>query len=251
MSADAGISPYLAKLDARRPLPEAARKAFLALPLRREEFSANQDILVEGEATHRTCYLQEGFVSRNKSLPDGARQIVSFHLPGDMVDLQSVLLTISDHGISTHVRSVILTLAHGDVLRLAYEFPALGQALWFDTLVDASIFREWTLNVGRRPAVQRLAHLLLELHYRYEAVGLADNGSFELPVTQTDLADALGLSAVHTNRSIQQLRRERLVRTFRGTLTIENMPALIELARFDPLYLHPEGPREVAGIAVG
>lgn len=238
------LARYLSRLEARRPLSAAARDKLMALPVRREEFAAHRHIIHEGEPTTRSCFLESGFVSCSKGLRDGARQIVSFHVPGDMVDLQSALVMISDHGVFTHTASTVLSIANADILELVETSPEIGRALWFDTLVDAAIYREWTLNVGRRSAVMGTAHLLLELFYRFQAVGMTSGNSFELPTTQADLADALGLSAVHMNRSLQSLRGERLIRTFQRTMTIENMEALVDLAEFDPVYMHPEGPRD-------
>jgi CRP-like cAMP-binding protein len=238
------LARYAAKLDARTPLSPGARDRLLALPVRREEFSTHRHIVHEGERTTRSFYLESGFVSCSKGLRDGARQIVSFHVPGEMVDLQSALVTVSDHGIYTHAPSAVLSIAHADILDLVEDSPEIGRALWFDTLVDAAVFREWTLNIGRRSAVTGTAHLLLELFFRFKAAGLTNGNAFELPATQADLADALGLSAVHMNRSLQTLRGERLIRTFQRTVTIENMEAMVHLAEFDPSYMHPEGPRE-------
>lgn len=237
------LSLYLCKLEKRSPFSEAARTAFLALPVRQEQFPANHTIVSEGGRPTRSCLLTTGFVSRNKSLRNGQRQIVGFHVPGDMVDLQSALVMVADHSIQTHSPSTMLTIAHADLLEIAARFPEVGRTLWFDTLVDAAIFREWTLNVGARTAAAGTAHLLLEMHYRLKTAGLAEDGSFELPVSQAELADAVGISAVHMNRSLQALRGQKLIRTFRKTVTIENMPAMVELAEFTPGYMHPEGPR--------
>jgi CRP-like cAMP-binding protein len=137
----------------------------------------------------------------------------------------------------------IVTVAHADILNLAAHYPEMARAFWFDTLMDAAIFREWTVNVGRRNSRERTAHLLLELATLYAAAGLVTEDTFDFPITQSDLSDALGMTAVHLNRVLQSMRRDRLIRTHARSITIENKPALTALAGFDPSYLHPEGPR--------
>ena len=245
MSAQPG-SPelFLRRIEARHPLSPDARQAFLDLNRKVETIPVNCDIVREGERTIRCALIESGFASRYKALPGGGRQINSFHLPGDMVDLQSALVLVADHGIRTHAPTTILTFDCNDILQLANDWPEWGRAFWFDTIADASVFREWILNVGRRQAVQRIAHLLLELAARFEAIGMSDGRKFTLPVTQQDLADAAGLSPVHTNRSLQKLRESGLIRTYGRTIIIEDVDAMRRMSSFTRLYLHPEGPRE-------
>lgn len=197
-----GVERFLRRIEDRAPLSDIARTAFFALRPRAEKYANYRDIVREGEPTRGCCLLAEGFVSRYKTLPSGGRQINSFHYGGEMVDLQSALLLVSDHGIRAHVATTVLVYETDDILKLTTDYPEWGRALWFDTLVDAAIFREWMLNVGRRPAVSRIAHLLLELAWRSHQAGVSDGRTFAMPVTQLDVADATGLSAVHTNRSI-------------------------------------------------
>ncbi|MDZ4306925.1 Crp/Fnr family transcriptional regulator [Allopontixanthobacter sp.] len=237
------LLPYVEKIERRRPLSDEARAAFLALPVQLESYGTYQSILNEGERPDRCCLIVEGVVSRYKSLKNGRRQINSFHYAGDMVDLQAAILTVADTGIRTHTPTKAVRIDCEDILDLAEKYPEWARAFWFDTQVDASIFREWTLNVGQRTAVERVAHLLLEISARLESIGQSDGKEFVLPVTQADLADAVGLSAVHTNRSIQQLRHSGALRTHGRKVVIENYPALAKVASFDRTYLHPEGPR--------
>lgn len=245
MSVDNSVLlPYLAKVDRNGSLSDAAREAFLALPLEHHTHGINRDIIKQGDCPTRSCLIVEGVVSRHKTLRNGKRQISSFHFPGDMVDLHASLLTVADSGIRTHTPTTIVTIACKDILGLAAEYPEWGRAFWFDTLVDASVFREWTLNLGQRTAVARVAHLLLEISVRLERIGQSDGRSFVLPVTQADLADAVGLSAVHTNRSIQQLRQSGTIRTQGREVMIEDYQSLVSQALLDPSYLHPEGPRQ-------
>lgn len=234
---------YIIKLDQRGGLSRAAQSALRELPTRARSFKIHQDIAREGDRPTHCCLIATGLVSRYKSLPAGSRQIVSFQIPGDMVDLQSLLVIVADHGIHTHAPTTVLMIAHDDLASIAAQHADVARALWFDTLVDASIGREWTTNVGRRDARQRLAHLLLEMAVRFKAARLMAVDTFELPLTQADLADATGMTAVHINRTLQWLRGERLIRTDGRNLTIENWEAMRALAGFDTTYLHLEGPR--------
>lgn len=237
------LALYVAKLERRTPLSTEARDALLALPFRERPLEAYRDLIREGDRPTHCCLVVSGLVSRYKTLRNGARQILSFHFPGDMVDLQGALVMIADHGIRAHVSSEIAVVEHAEILDLAARLPELGRAFWFDTLNDASAFREWMVNVGRRTALQRTAHLLLELHYRMSEIGAADKDSFLLPVSQADLSDALGISPVHLNRTLQWLRAERLIRSISRTVIIEDSVRLTEIAGFQANYLHPEGPR--------
>jgi CRP-like cAMP-binding protein len=238
------LDRFLGKLSARSAISPAATRAFLGIPAEVESFDTYRDLVREGEQTKACCLMASGMVSRYKTLSSGGRQIVSFHIVGDMVDLQSCLMRIADHGIRAHTPVTIVKFGYADILRLAEQYPDLGRAFWFDTLVDAAIFREWTLNVGRRAGRERVAHLLLEFAYRLERAGLSDGTEFALPVTQADLADAVGMSPVHVNRSLQWLRSNRLIRTQGKVVTITDMPRLVHLADFHATYLHPEGPRQ-------
>lgn len=238
-------SLYLAKLERRGRLSDKSREALLALPARRLHFKSQQDIVREGDSPTHSCFVETGLINRHRILPNGARQILSFHIAGDMIDLPSALIKIADHNIATHTAATIIAIDHADILRVAAEHPELGRAFWFDTLVDAAIFREWTINVGRRSSRERTAHLLLEFAYRFRAAGLMTADSFELHINQTDLADALGVTPIHLNRTMQWLRGERYIRTHSRTITIENWPAMIELAGFNTAYLHSEGPRQL------
>jgi CRP-like cAMP-binding protein len=236
----------LAKMERRSSLSSASREAFLNLNTRSASFAAQRELVREGDRTDACLFLESGVVSGSKMLPNGGRQIVVFHFAGDMLGLASSLLLVADNTLRAHSSAVVLSVAAADILRLAQEFPEIGRAFWFDTLVDASIFREWNLNVGRRGARERLAHLLLEMGCKSEAALIDDKADFAFPITQTDLADALGLTPVHVNRSMQWLRGQGYVRNFGKRMIIRNWEGLSAFAAFRPLYLHPEGPRELA-----
>jgi CRP-like cAMP-binding protein len=243
MPTQSTASLYLAKLERRGVFSPASRAALLALPTRRLTYKAHQDIVREGERLPHCCFVESGLVSRHRVLRNGARQILSFHIRGDMVDLPAALVKFADHNITTHTATSIIAIDHDHIVQIAADYPDIGRAFWFDTLVDSAIFREWTVNVGRRTARERTAHLLLELAYKYKSAGMLTGDSFELYLSQTDLSDAVGVTPIHLNRTMQWLRSQGLIRTDRRTVTIENWSAMIELAGFTTAYLHPEGPR--------
>ena len=232
------------KLESIAKLSPQEKEALLALPMNVKEFGADQDIIREGERPAESCLLLEGFACRYKILPDGRRQIMSFHTPGDIPDLLSIQLRVMDHSLGTLVPSKLAFIPHEPLRELTRQYPGIAGAFWRDTLIDAAIFREWMVGLGRRSALQRIAHLLCEMAVRIAAVGLADKHVYDLPVTQAELGDALGLSTVHVNRVLQQLRGSGLF-TFRGsTVTVCDWNGLKVAGEFDPTYLHLE--RDVA-----
>lgn len=237
------LSGPLAKLERRRPFASGAREAFLTMRCRRSGYKTQQDIVREGEGTKYCQFLESGMISRSKLLSNGGRQIASFHMAGDLVDLSSALMLVADHTLRTHAPTVIVQIEQSTILTLAQDYPEIGRAFWFETLVDGSIFREWSLNLGRRNARERTAHLLMEMGYRSEDAQLGARDDFALPVTQADLADALGLTVVHVNRSLKWLREQGMIKLAKGRMMITDWEALAYFSQFEPLYLHPEGPR--------
>jgi len=201
-------------------------------------FAAHDDLVQEGDPTPGINLILEGFACRYKLLPDGRRQIVGFLIPGDLCDLRICVLKYMDHSIGTLTSGRAALFPRESMTMLTERFPRLTRALWWSTLVDEAITREWVVNVGHRTAFERIAHLFCEMFTRLQAVGLTSENSCELPVTQTELADALALSSVHVNRVLMELRHTGLV-TFRSRrLTILDLEALKSLSGFDPLYLH-------------
>lgn len=243
-----GLETSLAKLERRGAFSQGARTAFLNLKHGRQSYRSHKDIVREGDTTTRCRFLESGTVSRSKLLPNGGRQIAAFHIAGDLIDLSSSLLILADHTLRTHEPCVIVDVHDLTILQLAEDYPEIARAFWFDTLVDASIFREWSLNLGRRSARERTAHLLMEMGYRMEEAKLNSKCEFRFPITQMDMADALGLTPVHVNRSLKWLRDAGLIETStRGRMVIPDWAALEEFCAFRPLYLHPEGPRTIGG----
>jgi CRP-like cAMP-binding protein len=184
--------------------------------------------------------LLEGIVGRYKDLPDGQRQILGLHVPGDFFDLHSFLLKKLDHNIAA-ISPVRIALVPHDRLRAITEsFPHLARLLWFNTLMDAAAHREWILSVGRRSAIGRLAHLFCELLVRLKVVGLADDSGYPLPITQIDLADSTGLTPVHVNRMLRQLRDTGILSFREGRVVIHDLDQLHQVAAFDSDYLFME-----------
>lgn len=234
-----GLQQYLTRIETRKPLSQNAREAFLALDANEREYAAHTDITGENEHNDRCHLVVDGVVSQSKTRANGSRQIMAFHFAGEFVDLHACHMMANGHGIHAHTACKLLVLDCHQINALADSFAEWARAMWFDTLVDAGIFREWTLNVGRRTALQRISHLLLEFGSRLQAIGLSDGSTYDIPVTQADLADAVGLSSVHTNRSLQMLRREGLIRSVGRSLFIEKRAELERLASFDASYLNP------------
>ncbi|MBV8848065.1 MAG: Crp/Fnr family transcriptional regulator [Methylobacteriaceae bacterium] len=219
-------------------LSQAEKDAILRLPMTIKEVGADQDIVREGDRPTQCCVVVEGFQCRYKMLLDGGRQILSFHVPGDMPDLQSLFLSTMDHSLGTLTPNRVALISHDALRELIRVQPALAERFWRESLIDAAIFREWITNVGSRDAYARLAHVICEFYVRLRAVGLTKDATFDFPITQTELADATGLSTVHVNRSIQQIRANGLIIWERGACTIPNLAALKEAAMFEPNYLH-------------
>jgi CRP-like cAMP-binding protein len=219
-------------------LDPADIEAIQRLPIATRELPAQAAIVREGERPTHCCLIVEGYACRSKTTDSGKRQILSIHIPGDVPDLQSLYLHVMDHDLTTLSRCRVALIPHDALLALTRERPMVAAALWRETLVDAAVFREWIVNVGRRSAASRMAHLLAEVGERLAAVGLAEGDRFELPMTQSDLADALGLSSVHVNRVIQELRRAGMLEMRKHAVALLDRPRLKRLADFDALYLH-------------
>jgi len=231
------------KLDQWVPLSDEDRAALLALPHTLKTIEANRPIVREGDRTSFSCVLLSGFVIRQKTVADGARQIFSIHLAGDIVDLQNAVLRIADNTAQALTRCEVAFIPREAIRRIAMERPAIGESLWYDTLVDGSIFREWIANVGRRDARTRVAHLLCEFALRMQAAGLSGQDSYELPMTQEQLADCTGLTPVHVNRMLMILSEDGLITRSKRSVKINNWYNLATAGDFDRAYLHLDDER--------
>lgn len=195
-------------------------------------------LIHEGDKPSAVRVMISGWACRFKSLPDGRRQIVGFFIPGDICDLNVYILRQMDHSVSALTRVNYLAIPPDLLERLTDQHPRLARALQWHELVNSAIQREWLLNIGQRSAFERLAHLFSELHARLRVVNLTHAHTFDFPVTQTDLADATGLTSVHVNRTLQELRREGLIELTRKQLRILDVERLMQVAMFNPNYLH-------------
>jgi CRP-like cAMP-binding protein len=226
------------KIESIVDLSAEDRQALLELPITVRNVEADKDIVRERDQPTECVLVLEGFVCRYKLISDGKRQIMGFYVPGDIPDLHSLYIEVMDHSLGTLTATKIAGIPHDSLRTLLRRRPSLAEAFWRDTLIDAAVFREWIIGLGRRDAYARIAHLFCELFIRHRAVGLTTGDSFDLHVTQAELGDALGLSTVHVNRVLQDLRRDNLI-TLRGKLlTILDWNELQRAGEFDPLYLH-------------
>jgi CRP-like cAMP-binding protein len=198
---------------------------------------AHVDIVLEHAYTDHSILLLSGFTARYSTLSDGRRQITEINVAGDFVDLHSLLMKQMDHGVVTLTPCIIAHAPHSRLRKLTEDHGHLTRLLWLDTIIDAAIHRQWLVAMGRRSGLGHLAHLVCELFTRLSAVGLNEGQTFHMPLTQTVLSDALGLSTVHVNRLIAELRREGLVRWTNPEIEILDWPRLAQLAEFDPTYL--------------
>lgn len=233
-----GLGSLARKLKNLAKLAEDDMRLILSLPAVVKPASSGDYLVREGRAVNECCVLLSGFACRHKLAASGARQIVSFHLPGDLLDLQHLLLAKADHNVQTITDAVLAWIPHHALRKIAAESPLIGEALWRDTLIDASIFREWVLNVGRRDAKTRIAHMLCEFAARCETAGLGSVNSFELPMTQEEIADATGLTSVHVNRMLRALEADGAIARDRRQIRIVDWDNMREIADFDPAYLH-------------
>jgi CRP-like cAMP-binding protein len=231
-------SPLSRKLNRFIALNESEMQTVHGLSTRVISVAADREVIHEGDQPTDCNLLLDGIVCRFTTLTDGRRQIVGFNFPGDIFDAQSFLLNRMDHSILALTHCRIAAIAHDTLRRVFEEYPRIGLAVWKDSLIDAAIFRQWVTNIGRRDALARSAHLLCETYARMAAVGLVTENSVPWPMTQVELADALGISAVHVNRTLQQLRKMGVASIERQRLTIHDWPRLKAIADFDATYLH-------------
>jgi CRP-like cAMP-binding protein len=240
------VTRLIRKLENFTPLAEDEKRALSEAIGTVRRFPAREDLVREGEPTDGIKLILEGFACRYKVLPDGRRQIIAYLVPGDLCDVRAFLLKRMDHTIAALCPVETALVSHEVMGELMERYPRLTRALWWSTLVEESVTREWIVNVGQRTAFERLAHLFCEIFARLKAVGLANEGRCELPLTQIDLADTLALSAVHVNRTLMEMRRARLVSFQNRQLVIHDHVALQSAAGFNANYLHLDGENPLA-----
>jgi len=232
------LALLLEVLELRSPLSDDDRKAILALPYTLKSLAPGSYAVREGEVPSGCGVLVSGFAYRQKLTGDGGRQILSIHIPGEALDFQNIFLNVADHSVQMLTRGHVALVPRADIQRIARSSASLGHAILVSILVEASIFREWILNVGRRDAKSRLAHVLCELAVRLDAHGLADDMGYHLPMTQAELADALGLTPVHLNRVIRSLEVDGLINRSKRDVSFPDWERMRDIADFNDRYLH-------------
>ena len=233
------LGPLVDKLAYRTNLSEDDRTALLALPFTTRVMERHQFIVRERELASHSCVMLRGFSIRTKLVATGDRQILAVQMTGDFVDLQNSLLRVADHSVQMLTEGKVAMIPREEIIRLTMERPNVAHAMWIDTLVDGSVFREWITNVGRRDARTRIAHLLCEFSIRMRVAGLGQEAHYELPMTQEQLADATGLTSVHVNRTLKTLEQERLIeRPNPRAIWIDDWRKLADVGDFDTAYLH-------------
>lgn len=225
------------KLNGFARLSRDDQAALRSLPSRVKTVSSHHFLMRDGDVASDCCVLVKGYACRHKTACDGGRQIVSFHMAGDILNLEHLLLSHADHNVQTITEATIALIPIDHLRRIAQGRTAVNEALWRDTLVDASIFREWVLNVGRRGAKSRIAHMLCEFAVRREAAGLGSPEQFDLPMTQEQIADATGLTAVHVNRMLKELARDGFIIRDKRKVMIVDWRRMCQFADFDGSYL--------------
>jgi len=232
------LAALLRRLNTVSGLDDADIAAIRALPINVRHWEAGRTIVSDGERPTDCCLVIEGFCVRAKTILDGQRQILSIHIPGEIPDLQSLHLHRMDHDLIAVAPSTLGFISHTSMRALTRTNPNIAEVLWRDTLIDSAIFREWIVNVGQRPAASRLAHTVVELRRRLAVIGREAGDTFEMPLTQEQISEALGITPVHANRIIRQLRDDGIVDINRGRVTVLNEAKLADLAQFDDRYLH-------------
>ncbi len=233
------LEPMLRKLEYWHKFDDDDRAAVLALPHVVRTLEHNHYVIRELDRARHSCVLLSGYAIRHKIVAGGARQICSVHMKGDIVDLQNSLLGVADHSVQMLTAGKIAMVPREAVERIAFGRPAVGKAMWTDTLVDGSIFREWIANVGRRDARTRVAHILCEFSLRLQLAGLGEQNGYEMPMTQEQLGDATGLTSVHINRTLKGLEADQLItRTTPRSIVVGDWRKLAEAGDFNSAYLH-------------
>ena len=233
---------FVKRLELRSTLTEKEVSALLGLNGQIEQIAAHIDLVRLGERVDHCCLVVDGLVGRFGQNRDGVRQITCLHIPGDMADLPSVVSPKDGWALGALTRTTILRVPHAELRDIAAKHPGIAEAFWRDCVADGSLFSEWIVNVGRRDALSRTAHLLCEMAMRYERAGQGDRRSFPLPITQPVLGEATGLTGVHINRTLRELRVRSIVELRAGSVTVHDWEQLVSVGDFDPSFLLLDGP---------
>jgi CRP-like cAMP-binding protein len=248
MAVAEGIERVLRRLETRGPLSDEDRSAVRGLPFSHRTLESASYVVREGEPPETCALLLSGFAYRHKVTGDGERQIMSVHMRGEFLDLQNSFLEVADHNVQALTRCEVAMFPVAALRKLASDHPQVARAMWIDTLIDAAVFREWIVNVGRRDSISRISHLLCEFALRLEAAGLAQDFRYEMPMTQEQIADCTGLTPVHVNRVLKELGRLGLIERDKRAVAIVQWDRLRQIGDFNTRYLHLEvgGPTNLA-----
>jgi CRP-like cAMP-binding protein len=242
------LQPFLDKLLARTRLSPEEQKAILDLGSRAERLEARRNLVLSGDNTMSACLVLQGMCGRVETPDEESKQITAVYLPGEMPDLYSVFEPVALHTIEAMVPSIIARIPHNELAALLLHYPAVGEALTRYLVADAAILGQWVVNVGGRDAITRTAHFFCEIAVRLK-VDAGASFAFPFRISQVQLADITGLSAVHVNRSLGALRRERLLAVERGLVTVGDWAGLVRAGRFDAGYLRPGQPQRLATLS--
>jgi CRP-like cAMP-binding protein len=218
-------------------LSEVEQQVLQSMPVRLHQVEARRDIVADGDLPAELSLITEGFACRYKILKDGRRQIMAILIPGDICDLGALSTGGMDHGVAALNNNQIAAIPLERIFDSMEKYPRIEFALWRASVLDGALYRQWLINLGRRSAYERVAHLICEIWTRLEAIGRAVSGRYELPVTQSQLADATGLSLVHVNRTLKRLREDGLIAFHNNQVKVLHQERLCAAAEFDPGYL--------------
>jgi CRP-like cAMP-binding protein len=232
------VNAFIRKLRGHAPPPKEDIQLLEKACGAQRSVAAREDLILEGDKSGPVFVVLEGWACLYELLPEGTRQITSFLMPGDCCDLHASVLERMEHSIATLTSARMAMVPRKHMEELIFTRPAITRAFWWTQLVDEETLRAWIVSMGRRDSVQRVAHLMCELYVRARNIGLTVGDSFELPLTQTVLGDALGLTPVHVNRVLRKLRLQGVISLSGGTLAISDIGGLAVIARFDDNYLH-------------
>jgi CRP-like cAMP-binding protein len=235
------LEMMIRKLRQHSELPNENIEALRSIIAPSRNLPEDSSIFREGDLSTRCCVILSGFAYRSKVSEDGKRQILSFHVAGDMPDLHGLPLKRMDYDLMTLSEAQLGFIDHEALEQILDGRPALARALWRESLIDAALFRQWIVNLGARSAPGRLAYLIAELRQRLGAMGLVVNEQFEFPITQSKLADALGVSAVHVNRVLQSFRTQGILDVRRRIVTLGDFEKILQLGGLDSLEDYTNG----------
>jgi CRP-like cAMP-binding protein len=239
---DTARDTLIRKLTEHSRLDPEDEVALRSLAMRMRDLEPEEDLAANGRGNGTLALVRDGLVARYHTRSSGKRQYLSFHMSGDMPDAEALFLERRDHAVCSIGKARVGLVARDDMLDLIKARPSIGVAVWRGTLIDAAISRTAMANLGARPGRTRMAHLFCELYYRAQSTGIAKQGSCHLPFNQTQLGDALAMSLVTVNRTLQSLRRTGAIQFRSGQMTVHDWARLAEIGHFDPSYLHIQRP---------